>query len=131
MKYLLLINKDEAKWRVEKFSQHLACEHCNLSFEPLNPHHYSFNSPLGWCPTCEGLGFQRGANQNLLIGDTRLSLREGAVTAWPSLDPRSGWLPFAPVSTTATSAPVPLERSQARGPPSRIRFHWARSPLGA
>ena len=38
----------------------LACERCNLSFEPLNPHHYSFNSPLGWCPTCEGLGFQRG-----------------------------------------------------------------------
>src|SRR5262249_20399940 len=54
-----------------------------------------FNSPLGWCPTCEGLGFQRGANENLLIGDTRLSLREGAVTAWPSLDAGSPWLPFA------------------------------------
>ena len=80
---------------VEKFSQHLACEFCNLSFEPLNPHHYSFNSPLGWCPTCEGLGFQRGANANLLVGDTRLSLRQGAVTAWPSLAPDSPWLPFA------------------------------------
>jgi excinuclease ABC subunit A len=85
----------EEKWRVEKFSQHLACEHCNLSFEPLNPHHYSFNSPLGWCPTCEGLGFQRGANANLLVGDTRLSLRQGAVTAWPPLAPGSPWLPFA------------------------------------
>ncbi|MBA4187507.1 MAG: excinuclease ABC subunit A [Planctomycetaceae bacterium] len=88
-------DKDEPKWRVEKFSQHLACEHCNLSFEPLNPHNYSFNSPLGWCPTCEGLGFQRGANQNLLIGDTALSLRQGAVTAWPTLEPGSAWLPFA------------------------------------
>ena len=86
---------DEAKWRVEKFSQHLACEHCNLSFEPLNPHNYSFNSPLGWCPTCEGLGFQRGANANLLLGDTRLSLRAGAVTAWPTLEKDSAWLPFA------------------------------------
>ena len=86
---------DEAKWKVEKFSQHLACEHCNLSFEPLNPHHYSFNSPLGWCPTCEGLGFQRGANANLLLGDTKLSLRAGAVTAWPSLEKGSPWLPFA------------------------------------
>jgi len=85
----------EEKWKLEKFSQHLACEHCNLSFEPLNPHHYSFNSPLGWCPTCEGLGFQRGANADLLLGDTRLSLREGAVTAWPSLEPGSAWLPFA------------------------------------
>jgi len=86
---------DEPKWKVETFSQHLACEHCNLSFEPLNPHHYSFNSPLGWCPTCEGLGFQRGANANLLLGDTRLSLRAGAVTAWPDLSARSPWLPFA------------------------------------
>ena len=86
---------DEAKWKVEKFSQHLACEHCNLSFEALNPHNYSFNSSLGWCPTCEGLGFQRGANANLLMGDTRLSLRQGAVTAWPALAPGSPWLPFA------------------------------------
>ena len=31
-------DKDETKWKVEKYSQHLACEHCNLSFEPLNPH---------------------------------------------------------------------------------------------
>ncbi len=88
-------DKDEPKWRVEKFSQHLACEHCNISFEPLNPHNYSFNSPLGWCPTCEGLGFQRGANANLLIGDTALSLRKGAVVAWPSLEAGSAWLPFA------------------------------------
>ena len=86
---------DETKWKVERFSQHLACEHCNLSFEALNPHHYSFNSPLGWCPTCEGLGVQRGANETLLLGDTRLSLRQGAVTAWPSLTGRSAWLPFA------------------------------------
>ncbi|HSQ57092.1 MAG TPA: excinuclease ABC subunit UvrA, partial [Gemmata sp.] len=87
--------KDEPQWRVEKFSQHLSCEHCNISFEALNPHNYSFNSPLGWCPTCEGLGFQRGANANLLIGDTRLSIRKGAVLAWPPLDRGSAWLPFA------------------------------------
>ena len=55
-------DKDEPKWKVERFSQHLACDHCGRSFEPLNPHHFSFNSPLGWCPTCEGLGVQHGAN---------------------------------------------------------------------
>jgi excinuclease ABC subunit A len=87
--------KPEEKWKVEKFSQHLACERCNLSFEPLNPHHYSFNSPLGWCPTCEGLGFQRGANANLLIRDAALTIREGAVAGWPPLEPGSAWLPFA------------------------------------
>ncbi len=88
-------DKDESKWKVDVYSQHLACERCDLSFEPLNPHHYSFNSPLGWCPTCEGLGFQRGANANLMIRDGRLSLRKGAVAGWPSLDRGSAFLPFA------------------------------------
>jgi excinuclease ABC subunit A len=88
-------DKDETKWKVEKYSQHLACDCCNLSFEPLNPHHYSFNSPLGWCPTCEGLGVQHGANANLLIRDPSLTLREGALAGWPSLEAGSPWLPFA------------------------------------
>jgi hypothetical protein len=43
--------------------------------------------------TCEGLGFQRGANVDLLIGDKALSLRQGVVTAWPSVS--GEWLPFA------------------------------------
>jgi excinuclease ABC subunit A len=88
-------DKDESNWKVEKYSQHLACERCNLSFEPLNPHHYSFNSPLGWCPTCEGLGVQHGANANLLVRDTALSLRAGALAGWPALTAGSPWLPFA------------------------------------
>ncbi len=87
--------KDETKWRVERFSQHLACESCGRSYELLNPHNYSFNSPLGWCPTCEGLGAQRGAGTNLLLRDTALSLRDGAVAAWPTLEASSPWLPFA------------------------------------
>jgi excinuclease ABC subunit A len=87
--------KDETKWKVETYSQHLACDRCGTSYEQLNPHNYSFNSPLGWCPTCEGLGFQRGANANLLVGDSAKSIRAGAITAWPELDRGSAWLPFA------------------------------------
>ena len=87
--------RPEPDWRVERFSQHLACGTCGTSYETLNPHHYSFNSPLGWCPTCEGLGFQRGANVNLLVGDGRRTVRQGAVTGWPSLAPGSAFLPFA------------------------------------
>jgi excinuclease ABC subunit A len=76
---------EESAWRVERYSQHFACDRCGRSFEPLNPHHFSFNSPLGWCPTCEGLGVQSGANPALLIRNPELSLREGALTAWPTL----------------------------------------------
>jgi excinuclease ABC subunit A len=88
--------KDEPQWKVERFSQHLACDNCGRGFEPLNPHHFSFNSPLGWCPTCEGLGVQKGANPALVVRDPALSPRQGALSAWPALDrPDSPWLPFA------------------------------------
>ncbi len=75
--------KPEPDWRVDRYSQHFACDNCGRSFEPLNPHHFSFNSPLGWCPTCEGLGVQRGASPALLIRDAALSLRQGAIAVWP------------------------------------------------
>ncbi len=87
--------RDEAEWRVERYSQHMACDRCGRSFEPLNPHHFSFNSPLGWCPTCEGLGFQRGASTALLIRDAKRSLRNGAIAAWPELDAGSPFTAFA------------------------------------
>jgi excinuclease ABC subunit A len=88
-------DQDEPQWRVERYSQHLACSACGRSYEQLAPHNYSFNSPLGWCPTCEGLGVQKGANVNLLIRDDSLSPREGAVAAWPELTKGSPFLPFA------------------------------------
>jgi excinuclease ABC subunit A len=87
--------REEPEWKVQRFSQHFACDRCGRSFEALNPHHFSFNSSLGWCPTCEGLGFQRGANPAVLIRDGRRSLRAGALAAWPALDADNPFLPFA------------------------------------
>ena len=62
---------------VDRYSQHRVCDGCGRSFEELSPHHFSFNSPLGWCPVCEGLGAQQGANPAVLIRDGRRSLRDG------------------------------------------------------
>jgi excinuclease ABC subunit A len=87
--------KPEPEWTVERFSQHFACDRCGRSFEPLNPHHFSFNSPLGWCPACEGLGVQKGASPALLLRDPARSLRDGALAAWPPLTEDSPFLPFA------------------------------------
>lgn len=86
---------DEEHWKVERFSQHFSCGKCSRGFEPLNPHHFSFNSPLGWCPSCEGLGRQQGANPALFIRDSSRSLRQGALSAWPPLESGSPFLPFA------------------------------------
>jgi excinuclease ABC subunit A len=77
--------KDEAQWPVDRYSQHRSCDGCGRSFEELSPHHFSFNSPLGWCAVCEGLGTQHGANPAVLIPDGRKSLRDGAVAVWPDL----------------------------------------------
>ena len=74
----------EPNWPVEVHSQHFACDQCGRSFEPLSPHNFSFNSQLGWCPACEGLGVQTGANPMLLLHDPKLTLAEGAVELWPS-----------------------------------------------
>src|SRR6185437_2314846 len=76
----------EASWPVDRYSQHRVCDKCSRSFDEMEPHHFSFNSPLGWCPICQGLGVQHGANPAVLIPDGRLSLREGAVAVWPDFE---------------------------------------------
>ena len=88
-------NREEPQWKVEKYSQHFACDQCGRSFEPLNPHHFSFNSPLGWCPMCEGLGTQKGASAQLIVRDGSATLRNGALAAWPELTPNQPFTRFA------------------------------------
>ena len=75
----------EDRWKVVKHSQHLACECCGRSFETLSPHNFSFNSQLGWCDACEGLGIQTGANPAALINDPSASLATGAISLWPGV----------------------------------------------
>ena len=75
----------EPRWPVRIHSQHLACEKCGRSFDTLNPHNFSFNSSLGWCPACEGLGTQTGANPAALLRDANLTLAKGALLVWPDV----------------------------------------------
>ena len=49
------------------FSEHFACPKCNISLPELSPQLFSFNSPLGACPHCDGLGHQMALDVNLLI----------------------------------------------------------------
>ena len=76
----------EPRWQVRIHSQHLACEKCGRSFDTLNPHNFSFNSSLGWCPACEGLGTQIGANPAALLRDANLTLAKGALLVWPDVN---------------------------------------------
>ena len=63
------------------FSRHLACPGCGVSVPELVPRMFSFNSPYGACPDCDGLGVRKSFTASKLIVDEGLSLREGAL-AW-------------------------------------------------
>ena len=75
--------REEPDWVVEPFSLHAACENCGISFEELTPNHFSFNSSLGWCTGCEGLGIEQGTNLAALVADDSKTIDQGAIAAWP------------------------------------------------
>jgi excinuclease ABC subunit A len=64
------------------FNQKAACPRCGFSFQGLSPQLFSFNSPQGACPECEGLGTKRYIDPRLIVPDPSLSLSEGAIVAW-------------------------------------------------
>ena len=68
------------------YSQKLVCTQCGTSYEELGPNHFSFNSQLGWCEVCEGLGVQRGAPATEIIKHANRSLFDGAIDGWYRID---------------------------------------------
>ncbi len=76
--------RKEAAWDIESHSLHLACVKCGTSYDHLTPHHFSFNSQIGWCPSCNGLGKQIGRNLDAFM-DPTLSLSEQGLKLWPAL----------------------------------------------
>jgi excinuclease ABC subunit A len=66
------------------FSQNLACPECGFSINELSPRLFSFNSPFGACPTCDGLGSRMEIDPDLVIPNPSLSLAEGAIEPWAS-----------------------------------------------
>ncbi|HEX9124271.1 MAG TPA: excinuclease ABC subunit UvrA [Actinomycetota bacterium] len=67
---------------VQTFSQKLACTYDGLSFDELQPRNFSFNSPYGACPTCDGLGTRLEVDPELVVPDPDLSIDQGAIAPW-------------------------------------------------
>jgi len=61
------------------FSENFACPECGISIEEIEPRMFSFNSPYGACPTCDGLGVKLEVSESLVIPNPDLSLMEGAM----------------------------------------------------
>lgn len=68
------------------FSQSFSCPDCGIGISEIEPRSFSFNNPFGACPECVGLGYKMEFDEDLMIPDKRLSIRQGAivVTGWQS-----------------------------------------------
>ncbi len=77
-----LVRADIAGGEEILFSERYACPDCNVSLPELAPRMFSFNSPYGACPECDGLGTKIFFDEDLVVPDPGLSIREGAIAPW-------------------------------------------------
>ena len=73
------------------FSENFACAECGISIPEIAPRMFSFNTPHGACPHCQGLGSVREIDPRLVIPNTRLSVMEGAIRPWVRNASNSPW----------------------------------------
>jgi len=74
-------SKNETHERII-FSEKFACPVSGFTIEEIEPRLFSFNNPFGACPSCDGLGTELKFEPDLVVPDTLLSLRDGAIAPW-------------------------------------------------
>jgi excinuclease ABC subunit A len=82
---------DDGEPRLLRFSERFACKNCNITFTAPEPTLFSFNSPVGACPRCQGFGRTVDYDMDLVIPDPTLSVDDGAIVPWTS--PGQAWAP--------------------------------------
>lgn len=76
--------------KIHLFSEHFSCPECGTSVEEVTPRLFSFNSPYGACPKCNGIGSLMEVDEDLIVPDEKLSVREGALAPWSEALDQSG-----------------------------------------
>lgn len=71
------------------YSSEMACPICGLAFEELQPRMFSFNSPLGACEECHGLGIKMEFDPDLIIPDKNIGIADNAISIYKNI--RDGW----------------------------------------
>ena len=74
--------KNVAKFQEIIFNQRLSCPVHDVEIAPLEPRLFSFNSPFGACPACEGLGTKREIDENKVMPDKNKTIAEGGLVPW-------------------------------------------------
>jgi excinuclease ABC subunit A len=79
---ILRSSTDPERWEEQRYSTNYGTGDSDFSLGELTPKHFSFNSHLGACPACHGLGTQQVIDPDLMISDQTRSIAEGAITPW-------------------------------------------------
>ena len=69
----------------QTYSQHLHCPKCNINLPEIELRSFSFNSPVGACPKCTGLGVRLEIDPVLVVFNPRLTIEQGAIKVWSRL----------------------------------------------
>lgn len=77
---------DEMEVKEHLFSENYACKYCDFSISELEPRLFSFNSPVGACETCNGLGTMLEVDEDLVVPNKELSLIDGAIAPFKNSD---------------------------------------------
>jgi excinuclease ABC subunit A len=91
------------------YSEHLACPYDGTSVPEIEPRTFSFNSPHGACPECQGLGTKKEIEPDLVVPNKDLTLWDGAVVAWPT-DDKQGYY-WQLLKATADHFSIPTDTS--------------------
>ncbi len=122
-----------------RLSQQRSCADCGIGLPELSPQSFSFNSPLGMCPTCNGLGRRMEMDTDLVVPDQKLSIREGAIKPWASIMERGNGWNYNIFMALQEEYGVDLDRPWKKLSKShqelvlhgtgkkRVRVHWKRS----
>ncbi len=99
------------------YSEHFACPTCGVSLPEIEPRLFSFNSPFGACPVCDGLGVRMVVDPELVV-DPRRSLREGGLLPWATT--KSRWLATV-LDGVCRAYKIDPDRPLGKLPPDKLR----------
>ncbi|MBK7219567.1 MAG: excinuclease ABC subunit UvrA [Candidatus Promineofilum sp.] len=121
-KGIVIINDvtDAANPTDHLYSEHLYCPYDGTSIPPIEPRTFSFNTPYGACPECQGLGIQKEIDPDLVVPNKNLTLTEGAITGWPTED-KAGYY-WQLLKATAQHFDIPLNVPVQQLSPQQMRI---------
>jgi len=87
---IVTVLKENNSFEDHLYSEKYACKDCGVSFSAIEPHTFSFNSPHGACPKCNGLGVIREVDPHLVL-NPRLTISEGGILPWSRMWDSNSW----------------------------------------